>query len=63
VHLPGAPFLLSSMLLIGAWIVAWYVTRSLSRRFATGVAPPPTIVPAAMPVGETPPTAVVDAKP
>jgi DHA1 family tetracycline resistance protein-like MFS transporter len=62
-NLPGAPFLLSSTLLIGAWILAWYVTRSLSRRYATGVAPAPTIVPAAMPVGETPPTAVIDAKP
>ena len=62
VHLPGAPFLLSSALLIAGFVLAWNVTRSLSRRYAPA-APTPTIVPEAMPVGEVPPTAAVDAKP
>ena len=53
VHLPGAPFLLSSVLLIAGMILAWNVTRSLSRRYAQPA--PPTIVPAAMPIGDVPP--------
>jgi DHA1 family tetracycline resistance protein-like MFS transporter len=55
VHLPGAPFLLSSALLIFALVLAWNVTRSLSRRY-TQTVPTPAIVPDAMLVGEvTPP--------
>ncbi|HVT31337.1 MAG TPA: TCR/Tet family MFS transporter [Rhodanobacteraceae bacterium] len=58
VHLPGAPFLLSSALLVGAMFLAWNVTRSLSRRFAqAGTAP--AIVPAAMAVGEAMPVGEV----
>jgi len=53
-HLPGAPFLLSSTLLIAAFVLAWNVTRSLSRRYAAAT---PAIVPAAMPIGDTPPVA------
>jgi MFS transporter, DHA1 family, tetracycline resistance protein len=56
VHLPGAPFLLSSSLLIAAFVLAWNVTRSMSRRHATAT-PAPTIAPEAMPVGEVPPGA------
>jgi len=56
VHLPGAPFLLSSMLLMVAFVLAWNVTRSLSRRYAKA-APSPVIVPEAMPIGEVPPAA------
>jgi DHA1 family tetracycline resistance protein-like MFS transporter len=56
VHLPGAPFLLSASLLVAAWVLAWNVTRSLSRRYAKAV-PMPAIVPAALPVGDTPPVA------
>lgn len=56
VHLPGAPFLLSSMLLLVAFVLAWNVTRSLSRRYAKA-APSPTIVPEALPIGEVPPAA------
>jgi len=56
VHLPGAPFLLSSALLVAALVLAWNVTRSLSRRFAQAV-PTPLIVPEAMPVGEVTPPA------
>jgi DHA1 family tetracycline resistance protein-like MFS transporter len=56
VHLPGAPFLLSSMLLVVAFVLAWNVTRSLSRRYATA-APLPAIVPEALPIGEVPPAA------
>ena len=52
--MPGAPFLLSSMLLIVAFVLAWNVTRSLSRRYAKA-APAPAIVPQAMPIGEMPP--------
>jgi len=55
VHLPGAPFLLSSALLIAGFVLAWNVTRSLSRRYAKPA--PPTIVPAALPVGDVPPVA------
>ena len=55
VHLPGAPFLLSAALLVAALVLAWNVTRSLSRRYAQAV-PTPAIVPETMPVGEmTPP--------
>jgi DHA1 family tetracycline resistance protein-like MFS transporter len=56
VHLPGAPFLLSSALLVAAMVLAWNVTRSLSRRYAQA-APTPAIVPEAMPVGEVTPPA------
>ena len=62
VHLPGAPFLLSSAFLVAGLVLAWNVTRSLSRRFAK-TAPDAGIVPATMPVGEVPPPATVDAKP
>jgi DHA1 family tetracycline resistance protein-like MFS transporter len=58
VHLPGAPFLLSSALLVAALVLAWNVTRSLSRRFAQAV-PTPAIVPEAMPVGEVTPPAKI----
>jgi DHA1 family tetracycline resistance protein-like MFS transporter len=54
VQLPGAPFLLSSALLVAALVLAWNVTRSLSRRYAQAV-PTPAIVPEAMPVGEIAP--------
>jgi MFS transporter, DHA1 family, tetracycline resistance protein len=63
VHLPGAPFLLSSTLLVAALVLAWHVTRSLSRRYAKQAPVEPGIVPATMPVGEVPPPATVDAKP
>jgi MFS transporter, DHA1 family, tetracycline resistance protein len=52
---PGAPFLLSSLLLVAGWILAYVVTRSLSQRYAQAT-PTPAIVPAAMPVGEVPPS-------
>jgi DHA1 family tetracycline resistance protein-like MFS transporter len=56
VHVPGAPFLLSSAFLVAALVLAWNVTRSLSRRHAQAV-PTPAIVPEAMPVGEVTPPA------
>jgi DHA1 family tetracycline resistance protein-like MFS transporter len=56
VHVPGAPFLLSSAFLVAALVLAWNVTRSLSRRYAQA-APTPAIVPEAMPVGEVTPPA------
>ena len=56
VHLPGASFLMSSAFLIAALVLAWNVTRSLSRRFAQAQ-PTPAIVPEAMAVGEVTPPA------
>jgi DHA1 family tetracycline resistance protein-like MFS transporter len=51
---PGAPFLLSSLLLAAGWILAYAVTRSLSRRYA-GNAPAPALVPSPTPVSDVPP--------
>ncbi|MET0230063.1 MAG: TCR/Tet family MFS transporter [Rhodanobacteraceae bacterium] len=56
IHLPGASFLMSSAFLIAALVLAWNVTRSLSRRFAQAQ-PTPAIVPEAMAVGEVTPPA------
>jgi DHA1 family tetracycline resistance protein-like MFS transporter len=55
-HLPGAPFILSSLLLAAGWIVAWRVTASMPRHVADATIPP-GIVPDAIPVSEGPTTA------
>ena len=55
-HLPGAPFILSSTLLVAGWVVAWRVTASMPKHVADATIPP-GIVPEAMPVSEGPTTA------
>jgi len=55
-HLPGAPFLLSSALLASAWIVAVLVTRGTPARIDTAL-PDAGVVPEALPVRDVQPPA------
>jgi len=55
-HAPGAPFLLSTALLILGWIVAWRVTAGTPTHIHAAL-PDAPIVPEALPVGEVQPPA------
>ncbi|HEY0230730.1 MAG TPA: TCR/Tet family MFS transporter [Dokdonella sp.] len=55
-HAPGAPFLLSTALLVIGWIVAWRVTIGTPAHINAAL-PDAAIVPEALPVGEVPPPA------
>ena len=55
-HAPGAPFLLSTALLMLGWIVAWRVTAGTPAHIHAAL-PDAPIVPEALPVGEMPPPA------
>jgi len=55
-HAPGAPFLLSTVLLMIGWFVAWRVTRGTPAHI-NATLPEAPIVPEALPVGEIQPPA------
>jgi len=60
-HLPGAPFILSSTLLVVGWIVAWRVTASMPKHIpASPIAP--GIVAEALPISEGPTTVQANAE-
>ena len=61
-QLPGAPFLLSSGLLVVGWIVAWRVTASIPKHIDAAL-PVPGLAPEAMPIGGAAPVAEGDTKP